>query len=115
MITLIALIALSTASSCLENVNINQSDLFTNKVIIHGIYKYIDGDRLFYNCGGGTCSDLIVRDRYLQSHLSELNSHWITIEVTRVNSCDKEKGSELTCLRDGGSVFHIVRWVDPNP
>src|SRR4051812_640197 len=108
MTLLIALIALAAADPCIEQINVKQSDLYTGKVIIRGLYKYIDGDRLFYNCGGGTCSDLIVRDSYLQKHLVELSNHWITVEVTRVNSCDKEKGSQLTCYRDGGSVFHIV-------
>lgn len=112
-IFLTALLAAQSANPCSENIDVQRA-IATDKAVIHGLYRYADGDRLVYNCGGGTCSDFLIRDQYLQDHIKELVNRWITVEVTRVDSCGKE-GSRFACIRNGGSALHIIRWVDPKP
>jgi hypothetical protein len=81
---------------------------------ITGQYRYIDGDRFFYRCGGTVCEDTLVRDAFLQSRVNELDGHEITLIVRRVNACDLHVSSELACVRSSnGSAFVIEKWVNP--
>lgn len=96
-----------------HSITIDTTRPFSASRTIRGIYKYVDGDRFFYNCGGDTCVDTLIRDDYLQKNVVALNGHWITIKVKRVQSCDSEQGDRTACMRSGGSAFRIVRWISP--
>jgi hypothetical protein len=85
--------------------------IMTDVYEMTGTYKFIDGDRFFYRCGGTVCEDVLQRDNFLQKHVIELDGHQITIQVSR-ESC---KG-ELTvqCVRSSnGSYLRVRKWVDP--
>jgi hypothetical protein len=113
MIYIAISMAILASASCVGRLNINTSVPFSSSKTITGIYKFVDGDRIFYNCGGDTCVDLLIRDKYLQEHGVDLNGRTVTIEVKRVLSCDEQKGDQTACLRSSGSAFRIVRWVLP--
>jgi hypothetical protein len=86
---------------------------FSASRTITGIYKYIDGDHLYYSCGGDTCVDALIRDDYLRDNGAKLDGRSVTLRVKRVLACDEERGDRSLCLRGAGSAFRIVQWVSP--
>jgi hypothetical protein len=107
------LIATALVMTCIPKVVVDESRPFSASRTISGIYKYVDGDSLFYNCGGDTCVDMLIRDAYLQDNISRLNGKRVTLKVKRVMACDQEYGDQTACLRGAGSALRIVQWVSP--
>jgi hypothetical protein len=86
---------------------------FDRRYQMTGRYRYVDGDRFFYACGGTVCVDTLVRDQYLQQHVNELNGKIVTIIVRRIETCTDPHSSQVACVRSSGTGFEILRWVDP--
>jgi hypothetical protein len=107
------LFAVALTTACIPSVVVDETRPFSASRTITGIYKYVDGDVLFYSCGGDTCADRLIRDAYLQKNGHKLSGEHVTLKVKRVMACDQEHGDEATCLRGAGSALRIVQWVSP--
>jgi len=107
---LIAIVQLA----CTQPLATLDDDLFSGTRVMTGDYRYIDGDRFIYSCGGSTCVDTLVRDSFLEANAVQLNGSRITIEVRRVIACDMQLSSQVACVRSSdGSALKIRRWIRP--
>jgi hypothetical protein len=83
--------------------------------VIEGRYKYEFGDTLQYNCGKtAPCTTVLVRDKFLQDHVNELDGKTIRVEVLRIDACHDKRSTSFACVTSGnGTAFVVVRWVNP--
>jgi hypothetical protein len=82
---------------------------------IEGVYRYIDGDRIVWDCGKSEkCIDVLVRDARLSASATSLIGRKINLRVKRVKACGDES-SQVACLRSrDGTALIIVEWLSPS-
>lgn len=84
-----------------------------NTEIIEGQYKYEFGDTLQYDCGkAAPCTTVLVRDKFLQDHVNELDGKTIKVEVVKIDACHDKRSTSFACVTSGnGTAFVVIKWI----
>lgn len=93
-----------------------RATLASDTIDLTGTYAYEDGDRLFFECGGSLCDDILIRDNFLQENVLRLDRTSVRVIVRRVVACDMTVSTQVACIKSSnGSAFKIVKWISPSP